>query len=70
MFKLHWVIYCINLVHSRIDIFDSNQWRPANVIELHDKLKEKMQLISEPLCRATERKEKKMSDILHFKLHF
>jgi hypothetical protein len=36
-------MYYINLVHSQIDIFDSNHWRPHDVIELHNKLKDKMQ---------------------------
>jgi hypothetical protein len=58
MFKLHWVMYCINLVHSQIDIFNSNHWKLQDVIELHDKLKDKTQLISDALCRATEWKEK------------
>jgi hypothetical protein len=70
MFKLHWVMYCINLVHSRIDIFDINHWKPQDVLELHDKLKDKMQLINDALCRATEWKEKKMSNIAWFKLPF
>jgi hypothetical protein len=70
MFKQHWVMYCINLVHSQINTFDSNQWRPHDVIELHDKLKDKTQLISDAMCRATEWKEKKMPNIAQFKLPF
>jgi hypothetical protein len=41
MFKEHWVMYYINLVHSQIDIFDSIHWRPQDILELHDKLKDK-----------------------------
>jgi hypothetical protein len=70
MFKQHWVMYCINLVHNQIDIFDSNHWRPQDVLELYDKLKDKMQLISDDLCRATEWKENKLSNIAWFKLPF
>jgi hypothetical protein len=70
MFKENWVMYCINLVHSQIDIFDSNHWRPQDALELHDKLKDKMQLISHDLCMATEWKENKLPNITRFKLPF
>jgi hypothetical protein len=63
-------MYCINLVHSRIDIFDSKHWRPQDIIELHDKLKDKTQLISDTLCRDTEWKENKLPNIARFKLLF
>jgi hypothetical protein len=63
-------MYCINLVHSRIDILDSNHWRLQDILELHDKLKDKTQLISDALCRPTEWKEKKMLNIARFKLPF
>jgi hypothetical protein len=58
------------LVHSQIDIFGSNHWRSHDVIELHNKLKDKMQLISADLCRATEWKENKLPNITQFKLPF
>jgi hypothetical protein len=51
------------LVHSQIDIFDSNHRRPQDILELHDKLKDKTQLISDALCRATEWKENKLPNI-------
>jgi hypothetical protein len=63
-------MYYINLVHSRINIFDSNHWRPQDILELHDKLKDKTQLISDALCRASKWKEKKMANIARFKLPF
>jgi hypothetical protein len=37
---------------------------------LHDKLKDKTQLISDALCRAIEWKEKKMPNIAWFKIPF
>jgi hypothetical protein len=70
MFKQHWVMYCINLVHSQIDIFYSNHWRPQDILELYDKLKDKMQLVSDALCRATEWKENNLPNIARFKLPF
>jgi hypothetical protein len=41
----HWVTCCINLVHSRIDVFHTNQWKPQDVIELYNTMKEKTPLI-------------------------
>jgi hypothetical protein len=63
-------MYCINLVHSQIDIFDSNHWIPQDKIELHNKLKDKMQLINDALCMATKWKESKLPNITRFKLPF
>jgi hypothetical protein len=63
-------MYCINLVHSRIDIFHNDHWRPHDVIELHNKIKDKTQLISDALCRATEWKKNKLPNITRFMLPF
>jgi hypothetical protein len=61
---------CVNLVHSRTDIFDSNHWRKQEVIELHRTLKEKIPLIHDALCLSTKWTKNKMSNISHFKSPF
>jgi hypothetical protein len=43
---------CINLIHCRIDIFDTNQWKLQDIMELHSMLKDKTQLIYDALCKA------------------
>jgi hypothetical protein len=66
----HWVMLCVNLVHSRIDIFDLNHWTKQEVIEMHITLKEKIPLIHDALCLATEWTKNKMPNISHFKSPF
>jgi hypothetical protein len=71
----HWVMYCLNLVHSRIDIFDSNKWEDTSLVDLHKPLKEKIPLIYKALiykalCEVIDGQKKKMSNIAHFKSPF
>jgi hypothetical protein len=61
---------CVNLVHSRIAIFDSNHWTKQEVIELHSTLTEKIPLIHDALCLATEWTKNKMPNISRFKSPF
>jgi hypothetical protein len=61
---------CINLIHCCIDILDTNQWKPQDIIELYSMLKDKTQLIYDTLCKATKWQENKMPNITHFKLPF
>jgi hypothetical protein len=68
--KGHWVMYCVNLVHSHIDIFDSNHERTESLIQWHSKIKGKIPLIYDALCMATDWKKHKMSNLKRLKYPF
>jgi hypothetical protein len=70
IYREHWVMLCVNLVHSRIDIFDLNHWTKQEVIELHSTLKKMIPLIHDALCLATEWRKNKMPNISWFKSPF
>jgi hypothetical protein len=63
-------MYCVNLVHSRIDIFDSNHERTESLVQWHSKIKGKIPLIYDALCKATNWKKHKMPNLTRFKYHF
>jgi hypothetical protein len=50
-------MYYVNLVHSRIDIFDSNHKRTESLIQWHNKIKAKIPLVYDALCKATDWKK-------------
>jgi hypothetical protein len=60
-------MYCVNLVHSHINIFDSNHERIESLIQWHSKIKGKIHLIYDALCKATDWKKHKMPNLTHLK---
>jgi hypothetical protein len=65
-----WVVYCINLIHSRIDIFDTCCDRYESIVEWHKPIKEKIPLIFNALCEVTDWKKLKMPNLNHFQNPF
>jgi hypothetical protein len=65
-----WVVYCINLVHSRIDIFDTCCGRTEPIVQWHNTLKAKIPLVYEALCEVMDWKKHKMPNLTHFKAPF
>jgi hypothetical protein len=47
-------MYYVNLVHSCIDIFDSNHEGMESLVQWHSKIKGKIPLVYDALCNAMD----------------
>jgi hypothetical protein len=63
-------MYCVNLVHNCIDIFDSTYERTESLVQWHSKIKGKIPLIYDALCKAMDWKKHKMPNLTCFKYPF
>jgi hypothetical protein len=63
-------MYYVNLMHSHIDIFDSNHERTESLVQWHNKIKGKIPLVYDALCKAMDWKNHKMPNLRRFKYPF